>query len=127
MTTSIQKPAIAVEVTSYYVPEQSSPTLHRFAFAYHITLTNHGDHPAQLLSRHWLITDGNGKETQVDGEGVIGLQPIIYPNQQFQYQSGALLETPIGTMSGYYDFVINQQPVIVPIPLFSLTVPNILN
>jgi uncharacterized protein affecting Mg2+/Co2+ transport len=74
----------------------------RFAFAYSISITNNGDQPVQLLRRHWIITDGNRKVEEVRGDGVVGQQPWIAPQESFHYTSGAVLETPVGTMEGSY-------------------------
>ena len=95
-----EKNKILVEATPYFIAEQSVPDKDRYVFAYTITITNVGLVPAQLLDRHWLITDSNGKIQEVRGDGVIGEQPYLRPGEIFRYTSGAILETPVGTMQG---------------------------
>jgi ApaG protein len=94
---------VRVEVESEYIPEQSDPQTQFYFFAYHITITNEGNMPVQLLNRHWIITDGNGKVEEVKGPGVIGEQPTLDPGDSFNYSSFCPLPTPMGTMRGYYD------------------------
>lgn len=91
---------VSVHVQSQYVASQSSPDDDRYVFAYTITIRNLGRSSVQLLGRYWLITNGNGRETEVQGEGVVGEQPLIAPGNEFQYTSGAVIETPMGTMQG---------------------------
>ena len=91
-----------VEVQPQYLPEHSSPAAHVFSFSYTITITNTGDMPAQLVSRHWVISDANGHTEEVKGLGVIGQQPLIKPGESFQYSSGCQLHAPSGTMHGSY-------------------------
>ncbi len=93
---------LIIEVVAQYLPAHSAPEAKHFQFAYTITLTNTGDQPVQLLERYWLITDGNQKETEVSGEGVVGEQPHLAVGESYQYTSGAMLETPVGTMQGHY-------------------------
>jgi ApaG protein len=93
---------IKVSVSSQYVPQQSSPQGKRYVFAYTVKITNEGSSPAQLRSRHWIITDGNGKVEEVRGPGVVGQQPTLQPGEQFEYTSGCVLETPRGSMRGSY-------------------------
>ena len=95
---------IRVRVQSVYLPEQSSPTDERFVFAYTITISNESTYTAQLRTRHWIITDGRGGVEEVKGDGVVGEQPRLSPGQSFQYTSGCVLTTPIGTMHGTYRF-----------------------
>lgn len=122
------KPRIYVQPKSIYVEGQSAPELCRFAFAYVITIHNLGRFEAQLLRRHWLITDANGKKRQIQGEGVLGEQPIIAPNDRYQYTSATLLETPIGTMQGYYEMKDPSGVLFqVEIPIFRLAVPNLVH
>jgi ApaG protein len=97
---------VHIEVDSEYVPEQSDPQTQFYFFAYHITITNEGTLPVQLLNRHWIITDGNGKIEEVKGPGVIGEQPTLEPGDSFNYSSFCPLPTPMGTMRGYYDMVL---------------------
>ncbi len=119
---------INIQVNSRYLPEQSQPEQSRYAYMYHITITNQGPRPAQLLRRHWIITDGNNKVREVKGEGVIGEQPIIEPGNSFSYQSGAILETPTGTMEGHYFMSLDNGELFeAPIAPFGLTHPKALH
>lgn len=93
---------IEVSVTPRYLTAQSEPEQNRYAFAYTVTIENTGEVAAQLLERHWIITDGNGKVQEVRGAGVIGEQPLIAPGERHVYTSGTLLATPVGTMQGSY-------------------------
>lgn len=93
---------IKVTVTSQYVPHQSVPKSKRYVFAYTVRIENEGEAAAQLKSRHWVITDGNGKVEEVRGPGVVGQQPLLRPGEHFEYTSGCVLETPRGTMEGTY-------------------------
>ena len=99
---------IAVEVATNYVEDQSDPREQRYVFAYTITITNHGKVPARLMTRHWIITDANGKVQEVRGDGVVGAQPHLKPGQGFRYSSGAILETPVGTMQGSYQMLADD-------------------
>ncbi len=111
-----------------YLPEQSDPAEPSFAFAYTITIRNVGEVAATLLRRHWLITDADGHEEIVDGEGVIGHQPTLEPGEVFEYTSGAVLRTPVGTMEGHYHMHAEDDAEFeAPIPVFGLTVPGVLN
>ncbi len=94
-----------VEVAPQFLPEQSAPSQGIYSFAYTITITNIGEVPAQLISRHWHITDATGQIEQVKGLGVVGHQPLLKPGESFQYSSGCRLRTPSGTMHGSYFFV----------------------
>ena len=119
---------IVVSIRSEYLAEQSQPEQQRYAFAYHIRIHNQGELPAQLLSRHWLITDGNGKVQEVVGEGVVGEQPWLRPGEGFEYTSGAVLETDIGTMRGSYDVLADDGTrFAAPIPPFTLSIPRTLH
>lgn len=93
---------IKVSVQAVYVPEQSSPRMHRYVFAYTVKIANEGETPAQLRSRHWVITDGDGRIEEVRGPGVVGQQPYLEPGDQFEYTSGCVLTTPRGEMHGTY-------------------------
>jgi ApaG protein len=119
---------IRVEVETSYLPEQSEPSNSRFVFAYTITIHNEGSIPARLLQRHWLITDANGKLQEVRGDGVVGEQPHLQPGQGFRYSSGAILETPVGSMQGSYrmqtDDGLHFDAAIAP---FRLAMPGILH
>lgn len=100
-----KKYEIAVEVTTQYLPEQSDPAADRYFFAYTITVTNVGSVAAQLISRHWIIVDAEGKQEEVRGLGVVGHQPLLKPGESFDYTSGCPLATPVGTMRGSYQMV----------------------
>lgn len=114
---------VSVHVQSQYVASQSSPDDERYVFAYTITIRNLGRSSVQLLGRYWLITNGNGRETEVQGEGVVGEQPLIAPCNEFQYTSGAVIETPMGTMQGHYVMVDEQGDTFhVEIPVFRLAI-----
>ncbi|MDC1210705.1 Co2+/Mg2+ efflux protein ApaG [Porticoccaceae bacterium] len=93
---------ITVAVKTKYLLQQSKPDEDQFAFAYHITIHNQSDSPTKLLGRHWIITDANEAKQEVRGAGVVGEQPLIAPGESYQYSSGVVLDTPIGTMQGSY-------------------------
>ena len=103
-TSSALTEGIRVHVQSMYLPDQSSPPSDRYVFAYTITIANESTYTAQLRTRHWIITDGRGSVEEVKGDGVVGEQPRLSPGQSFQYTSGCVLTTPIGTMHGTYRF-----------------------
>jgi len=110
-----------VEVVPQYLPEQSAPSQGIHSFAYTITITNTGEVPAQLISRHWVITDGHGGTEEVKGLGVVGHQPLLKPGESFQYSSGCRLRTPSGTMQGSYFCVAEDgERFEVDIPPFVL-------
>jgi ApaG protein len=116
---------ISIQVKTQYLAEHSSPQSKRFAFAYTITITNNGNEPVQLLRRHWIITDGNRKVEEVRGDGVVGQQPVIAPQQSYHYTSGAVLETPVGTMEGSYEMQReNGDGFMALIPRFTLAKPG---
>lgn len=120
--------AIDIEVESRFVPDQSKPDDDRYVFAYTIRLRNQGEIPAQLLTRRWLITDANGKTEEVFGDGVIGEQPWMRPGDDFEYSSGAVLETDVGTMEGCYQMLADDGTRFeAPIPPFTLSVPRTLH
>ena len=122
------KHQIAVGVATTYMEEQSNPESDRYVFAYTITILNQGNMPAKLLNRHWIITDANGKTQEVRGEGVVGKQPYLAPGEEFQYTSGAVIETPVGAMEGEYEMVDDQgETFIAPIAPFTLSQPRILH
>ncbi|MEW6163507.1 MAG: Co2+/Mg2+ efflux protein ApaG [Pseudomonadota bacterium] len=100
-----KKYEISVEVATQYLPDQSDPDAERYFFAYTITVTNVGSVAAQLISRHWVITDAEGRVEEVRGLGVVGHQPLLKPGESFEYTSGCPLATPVGTMSGSYQMV----------------------
>ena len=110
------------------MPDQSKPHANRFVFAYTVTLRNAGQMPARLLTRHWLITDANGKVQEVRGDGVIGEQPWMRPGDDFEYTSGAVLETAVGTMGGSYQMLADDGTRFeAPIPTFTLSIPRTLH
>jgi ApaG protein len=119
---------IKVVAVTAFMAEQSEPAHKRYVFAYTITIENIGDVTAQLLSRHWVITDALGQVQEVRGDGVIGQQPILVPGESFQYTSGAILETPMGKMEGSYQMLgedgVSFDAEILP---FRLTVPHSLH
>jgi ApaG protein len=119
--------SIRVEVKTQYVEDQSNPVEGRFVFSYTITIRNEGTQPARLVTRHWLITDANGKVQEVAGEGVVGEQPHLQPGQGFRYSSGAILETPVGSMQGRYRMVADDgEQFDAPIAPFRLAMPGVL-
>src|SRR6202012_2500851 len=118
---------ISVEVETSYVDEQSDPSERPSVFSYTITIRNEGVVPARLLTRHWIITDANGKVQEVRGDGVVGEQPHLRPGQGFRYSSGAVLETPVGAMQGSYEMIDDEgQRFDAPIQPFRLAMPGIL-
>ena len=120
--------SIRIDVVTDYIDDQSEPEANRYVFAYTITICNNGDVPARLISRHWVITDANGKVQEVSGDGVVGEQPYLVPGEEFRYSSGAVLETPVGAMQGLYrmeaDNGVNFDAPIAP---FTLAVPGVLH
>ena len=119
---------ISIEVETNYLDDQSEPREQRYVFAYTITIRNEGEVPAKLLARHWIITDANGRVQEVKGEGVVGEQPYLKPGQGFRYSSGAVLETPVGTMQGSYQMVTDDGAQFeAPIPAFRLAMPGMLH
>jgi ApaG protein len=118
---------IRVDVETNYLDEQSDPNEGRYVFSYTITIRNEGQVPARLLTRHWLITDANGKVEEVRGEGVMGEQPYLKPGQGFRYSSGAVIETPVGAMHGSYQMLADDGAHFdAPIHPFRLAMPGIL-
>ena len=119
---------IRIQVATSYVDEQSEPEVDRYVFAYTITIENLGDVPTQLLRRHWVITDANGKVQEVSGDGVVGEQPKLGPGETFRYSSGAVLETPVGSMEGSYQMHADDGAEFdAPIPAFTLAVPGVIH
>jgi ApaG protein len=117
-----------ITVTTQYVPQQSVPQARRYVFAYTIRIENQGDLTAQLKSRHWVITDGNGKVEEVRGPGVIGQQPLLRPGEHFEYTSGCVLETPRGSMRGTYQMrCADGRAFDATIAPFDLALPYSLN
>ena len=134
--TDIQGAAVGVKVITTYLPRHSRPEQGQYAFAYTITISNEGDVPVQLLSRHWIITDADSAVQEVRGQGVVGEQPLILPGKFFRYTSGATLATPVGRMEGSYTMVRRGDSAQasaagaqfqVPIPAFSLHTPTALH
>lgn len=119
---------IEINVDTTFIATSSEPEAARYVFAYSITIKNIGDIEAQLLSRHWVITDANGKVQEVHGEGVVGEKPHIQPGESFQYTSGAVIETSVGSMQGSYHMLdANGDKFTAPIAPFSLSVPRTLH
>jgi ApaG protein len=119
---------VQVTAVAEYVADQSRPQDDHFVFAYHITVLNIGSVRAQLLARHWVITDGNGKMQEVHGQGVVGEQPVLSPGQAFRYTSGCVLATPVGTMQGSYRMRADDgHEFEAEIPAFMLAVPKALH
>ena len=119
---------IEVSVQTTYVVEHSEPAEDRFVFAYTITLINRGTVSAQLLSRHWIITDSDSQIEEVRGEGVVGEQPVLKPGEGFRYTSGAVIETPVGTMHGTYQMMAEDgKEFDAEIPRFVLSAPRTLH
>ena len=119
---------INVSVDSAFVEGQSNEDQGQFVFAYTITIHNTGEIPAKLMTRHWIITDSNGKIQEVRGEGVVGEQPYLRPGEAFQYTSGTMLETPVGTMQGSYQMIADDGTEFdAEISPFTLAAPRILH
>ena len=119
---------ISVEVDTLYVESESDPEENKYVFAYTVTIRNIGDTPARLMTRHWVIRDANGKIQEVQGEGVVGEQPHLKPGEGFQYTSGTMLETSMGTMGGSYMMVTDEGAEFkAPIADFLLTTPRTLH
>lgn len=119
---------ITVEVEPAYIAEQSDPQNENYVFSYTVTIRNVGDVPAKLLTRHWIITDGDGQVQEVKGDGVIGEQPHLQPGEGFTYTSGTFMSTPVGTMHGSYQMLADDGTTFeADIPSFTLSVPNILH
>lgn len=117
-----------IDVEAQYVESESEPNDDRYVFAYTVTIINEGSKPAKLLSRHWVITDGNGKVQEVKGKGVVGEQPHLKPGEGFQYTSGAMLETMMGTIGGTYQMINDDGEAFdAEIPEFLLTTPRVLH
>lgn len=128
MITEQNKLDINVGVKTAYLPNESSPDGDRYVFAYTVTLTNQGECPAKLITRHWIITDANNQVQEVRGEGVVGEQPHLQPGESFEYTSGTVLETPFGTMEGSYQMVTDEGIEFdAVIPVFRLNIPGTLH
>jgi ApaG protein len=119
---------IEVSAATQYLAEQSDEAAGRYVFAYTITLRNTGNVAAQLISRHWVITDGQGLVQEVRGLGVVGAQPLLQPGESYEYTSGASIATAVGTMKGSYQMVAADGTRFeAPIPQFTLSVPRVLH
>ncbi len=115
---------VFVRVRPMFVEDQSSPEDDRFLWAYHIEIENRGKHTLQLMTRHWRITDGDGRMQEVRGDGVVGQQPVLRPGASFEYTSGCPLTTPSGLMQGAYQFEDEKGGFFeAVIPLFALDSP----
>ncbi len=120
--------SIRVDPTPFYLADQSDPLRNSYVFAYHVRITNDGETPVQLISRHWIITDANGAVHEVRGEGVIGEQPKLGPGESFEYTSGSQFKTPVGTMHGSYHFIAADGVAFdAPIPRFVLSAKRVLH
>ena len=119
---------ISVKTRTVYIADQSDPANDRYVFAYTITITNTGSTAAQLVSRHWIITDATDKVQEVRGKGVVGEQPHLRPGESFEYTSGSALATPVGTMRGSYQMVADDGTKFdVAIAEFTLSMPRVLH
>jgi len=124
----MQKYHIEVAVKSTFISAQSEPDHNRYVFAYTVTITNIGSESARLVSRHWVITDANNKVQEVRGEGVVGEQPYLEPGTSFEYTSGTMIETPVGSMRGTYQLVGEDGTFFdAEIPAFTLSMPRVLH
>lgn len=123
-----KKYEITVSSQTQHIAEQSDEENNRFVFAYTITIRNTGNVPAQLISRHWVITDAGGQVQEVRGLGVVGAQPLLKPGESFEYTSGTAIATAVGTMRGSYQMVAEDGTQFeAPIPEFTLAVPRVLH
>jgi ApaG protein len=121
-------PQFSCDVRVQYLPEQSNPPDGPFAFAYTVTIRNSGDVTAQLIARHWTITDATGREEQVRGLAVVGHQPLLKPGESFEYTSWTRIATPHGQMRGtYFCMTEDAQPFETPVPSFELVFPGLLH
>ena len=119
---------VTVEPAARFLADQSDPAKNQYVFTYTITITNTGDVAAQLLGRHWIITDADHKVQEVKGLGVVGQQPLLQPGESFEYTSGASIPTNVGTMHGTYQMLAADGKAFdAPIPLFTLSVPRTLH
>ena len=119
---------ISVSVNTTYLEDQSDPTSDRYVFAYTVTIANAGNVAAQLISRHWIITDAENVAQEVKGLGVVGEQPLLRPGESFEYTSGTAMATPVGTMRGSYQMVAEDgNKFDAEIPVFTLSMPRVLH
>jgi ApaG protein len=120
--------SVTVSAKTQYLPEQSDEAASRYVFAYTITIRNEGSVAAQLISRHWIISDAQGLVQEVRGMGVVGAQPVLQPGQSYEYTSGTSIGTPVGTMRGSYQMLADDGTRFeAPIPEFTLSVPRVLH
>jgi ApaG protein len=125
---TMNTPPISIKITPLFLPQHSDPDEHHYTFSYTIEITNHSEATVKLISRHWIVTDGNAECQEVHGEGVIGQQPRLNPNESYEYSSNVILTTPVGWMHGSYTMrKDNGEEFDAPIPRFRLEVPEILN
>lgn len=123
-----RKNHVTVVVETVFIPDQSDPHQDRYVFAYTVTITNTGTIPAQLVSRHWVITDAENKVQEVRGLGVVGEQPLLKPGESFEYTSGTAINTPVGTMYGSYQMVAEDgEHFDAEVPVFTLAMPRVLH
>ena len=123
-----KKYQIAVKAVPQFIADQSDPDAERYVFAYTITIENVGTVPAQLISRHWIITDGDSRIQEVRGLGVVGEQPLLRPGEKYEYTSGCQLETPVGTMRGTYQMTADDGTQFEAIIAeFTLSIPRVLH
>jgi len=123
-----ERRAFAIEAEPRYLARESDPEARRWVFAYTITIRNTGDVAARLVNRHWIVTNSDGARQEVRGRGVVGEEPHIEPGAAFRYTSAAVLETPVGSMHGDYEFETDRgERFLVAIPVFSLSVPNVVH
>ena len=128
MTTQPERDSIEIKTACRFIPEQSDVEAERYVFAYHITIRNTGSVSAQLMSRHWIITDAEGAVQEVKGAGVVGQQPVLQPGQQFEYTSGCTIASPVGTMKGSYQRATEDGTSFdAPIAEFTLAMPRTLH
>lgn len=119
---------IEIDAAAQYLEAQSLPRADRYVFAYTITIRNAGQAPAQLVARHWIITDAHGQVQEVRGEGVVGEKPHLAPGESFRYTSAAMIATPVGTMRGEYRMVSDEgEHFEAAIPPFTLAIPRTLH
>lgn len=125
---NIKRYECSVTVEAVFIPEQSDIEHNRYAFAYHVKVTNTGSVPAQLISRHWIITEASGEQQEVKGLGVVGEQPLLNPNDHFEYTSGTIITTPMGEMHGTYQMVAEDGTRFdATIHPFVLSMPRVLH
>lgn len=123
-----KKYQISINVDTSYLAEQSDPSADRYVFAYTVTISNTGTVSAQLISRHWIITDAENVTQEVNGLGVVGEQPLLRPGESFEYTSGTAMATPVGTMHGTYQMVAEDgNKFDAEIPVFTLSMPRVLH